>query len=203
MPHLQGFNEAAGIPRGRRDGPGPAGLVRRASMRPRVFPADDHRGWSSAMQGGQSFNEAAGIPRGRPRSSRRRSPKRVWRFNEAAGIPRGRQAEREANNERVAIASMRPRVFPAEDSGGEIVIDSRLDASMRPRVFPAEDVVWDGDRVVVDDASMRPRVFPAEDDRVSSKTCEHITASMRPRVFPAEDVSPCGPRTLTTSALLQ
>ena len=59
------FNEAAGIPRGRpqhgfRHGPG-----QRASMRPRVFPAEDpHARWqpSSARCG---FNEAAGIPRGR------------------------------------------------------------------------------------------------------------------------------------------
>ena len=37
-------------------------------------------------------------------------------------------------------------------------------ASMRPRVFPAEDATdgWTADRPNV--ASMRPRVFPAEDN---------------------------------------
>ena len=35
---------------------------------------------------------------------------------------------------------MRPRVFPAEDIGDEL-LDAGIDdpASMRPRVFPAED----------------------------------------------------------------
>ena len=61
------------------------------------------------------------------------------------------------------------------------------DASMRPRVFPAEDIrqagVVDGDFV----ASMRPRVFPAEDAFCAAMHALDITASMRPRVFPAED----------------
>ena len=64
-PASPGFNEAAGIPRGR--------LARQV------------RGeWRAA-----SFNEAAGIPRGRPSTGPPRSsgPRR---FNEAAGIPRGR-----------------------------------------------------------------------------------------------------------------
>ena len=59
------FNEAAGIPRGRRDDAVQAGPFLRASMRPRVFPAEDYR-------------------------TRRRAPSPVRRFNEAAGIPRGR-----------------------------------------------------------------------------------------------------------------
>ena len=61
------FNEAAGIPRGRRHVPA-----------------------SGACQG-RGFNEAAGIPRGR-----RGAPVTDWcvvdhGFNEAAGIPRGRR----------------------------------------------------------------------------------------------------------------
>ena len=37
-------------------------------------------------------------------------------------------------------ASMRPRVFPAEDPPVAILLDPPyLQASMRPRVFPAED----------------------------------------------------------------
>ena len=68
------FNEAAGIPRGRRL----AQVTRRrsrhdrariASMRPRVFPAEDHQHGQRSMltRTFQSFNEAAGIPRGRRR----------------------------------------------------------------------------------------------------------------------------------------
>ena len=37
-------------------------------------------------------------------------------------------------------ASMRPRVFPAEDPGLPLRPGPRYRASMRPRVFPAEDV---------------------------------------------------------------
>ena len=63
------------------------------------------------------------------------------------------------------LASMRPRVFPAEDERGQVVERPPAAASMRPRVFPAEDgQSWRqtrGDQV----ASMRPRVFPAEDAR--------------------------------------
>ena len=60
-------------------------------------------------------------------------------------------------------------------------------ASMRPRVFPAEDVLpaRQPDRGIV--ASMRPRVFPAEDLRDVYVTTAAARASMRPRVFPAED----------------
>ena len=36
---------------------------------------------------------------------------------------------------------MRPRVFPAEDVGGNDHIVRVIIASMRPRVFPAEDVM--------------------------------------------------------------
>ena len=70
----QCFNEAAGIPRGRDPYAGDAGSICELV---RV-----------------SFNEAAGIPRGRPHGAigcftpRSRST----RFNEAAGIPRGRRA---------------------------------------------------------------------------------------------------------------
>ena len=35
---------------------------------------------------------------------------------------------------------MRPRVFPAEDSGSPAEAAGAAEASMRPRVFPAEDV---------------------------------------------------------------
>ena len=36
---------------------------------------------------------------------------------------------------------MRPRVFPAEDRGGEHGTPTPAQASMRPRVFPAEDIL--------------------------------------------------------------
>ena len=60
-----GFNEAAGIPRGRLGVRLPAVDLVSASMRPRVFPAEDR--FPSLMGGDSStrFNEAAGIPRGR------------------------------------------------------------------------------------------------------------------------------------------
>ena len=61
-----GFNEAAGIPRGRRTLSSPGRPApRRASMRPRVFPAEDPCARSTCAGCATSFNEAAGIPRGR------------------------------------------------------------------------------------------------------------------------------------------
>ena len=114
-------------------------------------------------------------------------------------------------------ASMRPRVFPAEDRRVDDDGNLVLPASMRPRVFPAEDLL--GPRQFALEyrgASMRPRVFPAEDlDRLRpvpvglrrfneaagiprgrlrgrhtdarSRHANLQGASMRPRVFPAED----------------
>ena len=60
------FNEAAGIPRGRLGlrRLAPAALPE-ASMRPRVFPAEDIPGSTSGTCTFSGFNEAAGIPRGR------------------------------------------------------------------------------------------------------------------------------------------
>ena len=84
------FNEAAGIPRGRQ--PRHVGEVVEsvASMRPRVFPAEDRLTTTRRRPMFVSFNEAAGIPRGRPEP----------------------EPESEPEPE---DASMRPRVFPAED----------------------------------------------------------------------------------------
>ena len=70
---LQRFNEAAGIPRGRL----PVVLPRispalGASMRPRVFPAEDGAPVVGTPGCGKGFNEAAGIPRGRLASLARR-----------------------------------------------------------------------------------------------------------------------------------
>ena len=63
------------------------------------------------------------------------------------------------------LASMRPRVFPAEDCGKVNLAAGWQYASMRPRVFPAEDLAiaqpLQATNAVI--ASMRPRVFPAED----------------------------------------
>ena len=210
-------------------------IDRLASMRPRVFPAEDltdalpavrekgrfneaagiPRGRRSGLRkccGTTSrFNEAAGIPRGRP-TVRPRSIRRHRRFNEAAGIPRGRLRDGPRLEARPVLASMRPRVFPAEDpdggSGGGS--DARV-ASMRPRVFPAEDSDTRARQTVPGGASMRPRVFPAEDrhrgrpellgrpgfneaagiprgrQQENAALRGRVRASMRPRVFPAED----------------
>ena len=109
-----GFNEAAGIPRGRRS------LL-----------------WRSRTTTG-CFNEAAGIPRGRRGDGGTLAIVR-YRFNEAAGIPRGRHGTLDTDKGALLIASMRPRVFPAEDGGRAAGAHRRRLASMRPRVFPAED----------------------------------------------------------------
>ena len=61
-----------------------------ASMRPRVFPAEDRRPGAPWRRGPRRFNEAAGIPRGRLHQGVPTSNGR-WSFNEAAGIPRGRR----------------------------------------------------------------------------------------------------------------
>ena len=143
------FNEAAGIPRGRRVGAADAATAR-ASMRPRVFPAETHAlaareprpcaSMRPRVRKTNSFNEAAGIPRGRQKPGARRS-KGPRGFNEAAGIPRGRHTDFYLGLAPTNNASMRPRVFPAEDRGSGSLQRLRLHASMRPRVFPAEDVV--------------------------------------------------------------
>ena len=61
-------------------------------------------------------------------------------FNEAAGIPRGRRVEGDLTGRDRRHASMRPRVFPAEDIRSSEQRVGRRRASMRPRVFPAEDI---------------------------------------------------------------
>ena len=98
-------------------------------------------------------------------------------------------AQRAVRSRTADDASMRPRVFPAEDIHRRADHARGLLASMRPRVFPAEDVVVPAGLVVLPlVASMRPRVFPAEDGEVRPLTTGGVAASMRPRVFPAEDV---------------
>ena len=155
------FNEAAGIPRGRPPDSEGDSHQRGASMRPRVFPAEDvlgyramsakwrsfneaagiprgrHRHHSTSHSGASGFNEAAGIPRGR-RITTRFSCSSMSRFNEAAGIPRGRHrchrsghGSLDGFNEAAGIPRGRRR--PA------VAVARGPDASMRPRVFPAED----------------------------------------------------------------
>ena len=132
-------------------------------MRPRVFPAEDLEVVTTDQSVVSCFNEAAGIPRGRPIVGDELVGD-MGRFNEAAGIPRGRRIDRGCHAHH-GRASMRPRVFPAEDrppGQGRIPVQR---ASMRPRVFPAEDVRYLFAGIDTCLASMRPRVFPAEDDR--------------------------------------
>ena len=107
------FNEAAGIPRGRRKDSTALALRLAASMRPRVFPAEDqcspHRTCAEtgasmrprvfpaedfhAVQHGPRPGAASMRPRVFPaedtRAGRAPLPMR-FSFNEAAGIPRGR-----------------------------------------------------------------------------------------------------------------
>ena len=64
------------------------------------------------------------------------------------------------------------------------------DASMRPRVFPAENAQKSAEAAAVGVASMRPRVFPAENVESHQVIAGPRDASMRPRVFPAENTIP-------------
>ena len=108
-------------------------------MRPRVFPAEDHQPVSLRQRDARRFNEAAGIPRGRQQDATRPAARRCS-FNEAAGIPRGRRPTPgtaghagERFNEAAGIPRGRLQVrVPPGRSGA---------ASMRPRVFPAEDLL--------------------------------------------------------------
>ena len=111
-----------------------------ASMRPRVFPAEDTNQANRHCIFHTRFNEAAGIPRGRLRQPGRRR-RRDGRFNEAAGIPRGRRAT-------PPPAPPKPRRF--NEAAG--IPRGRRATPTPPRRWP--------------DASMRPRVLPAEDQRV-------------------------------------
>ena len=132
------FNEAAGIPRGtlgdlrgveridrasmrprvfpaEHDGAhGGRGRGRRASMRPRVFPAEHLMCSAWRPSGTTGFNEAAGIPRGTLGATGAAITSTATGFNEAAGIPRGTRSASRTLTFRSAWASMRPRVFPAE-----------------------------------------------------------------------------------------
>ena len=90
------------------------GHAGQASMRPRVFPAERPRAFSRPVAESLCFNEAAGIPRGRPILGYGFAPVQQG-FNEAAGIPRGRHKEEVVSQASMPPASMRPRVFPAED----------------------------------------------------------------------------------------
>ena len=83
------FNEAAGIPRGRRIPIDTRVASADPSMRPRVFPAEDGVNPEGRHESGLAFNEAAGIPRGR-HASHTLDGQVIPTFNEAAGIPRGR-----------------------------------------------------------------------------------------------------------------
>ena len=85
------------------------------------------------------------------------------------------------------LASMRPRVFPAEDLDKEPLQRATQGASMRPRVFPAEDIRRTPfvslllSRFNEAAGIPRGRQAPGLTDQGA------VEASMRPRVFPAED----------------
>ena len=131
-------------------------------MRPRVFPAEDATPALGLGMRHHRFNEAAGIPRGRPPRPAR-TPKPTSSFNEAAGIPRGRRTPAPA----ISPASAGFNEAAGIPRGRLVLRDEQVDrvlASMRPRVFPAEDLLVRGAATASPrPASMRPRVFPAED----------------------------------------
>ncbi len=60
-------------------------------------------------------------------------------------------------------------------------------ASMRPRLFTAENIVDDGGFRWLGEASMRPRLFTAENLRARGLQGTAPSASMRPRLFTAEN----------------
>ena len=171
---LSCFNEAAAIHRGRRDQPGHEGRHRPASMRPRLFTAEDGAAWQCVCRTVRRFNEAAAIHRGR-RRRRSVSPRPRDCFNEAAAIHRGRRGRRRSRfarqprfNEAAAIhRGRRGRSRPARMEVWS--------ASMRPRLFTAEDQRAARRGGVDDRASMRPRLFTAEDlnDRRGNLTLEY------------------------------
>ena len=110
-----------------------------ASMRPRVFPAEDpwqRRRASSAPR--PCFNEAAGIPRGR-RGGLHHPRLGVRRFNEAAGIPRGRQVPASYSDCSRVSCFNEAAGIPRGRRDRPIRCSPTGQASMRPRVFPAED----------------------------------------------------------------
>ncbi len=163
-------------------------LLLAASMRPRVFPAEDVVSAESSLRTLICFNEAAGIPRGRRRSLPPPAP-RSPRFNEAAGIPRGRLqnhdrkgVENPSFNEAAGIPRGRPG-FSLGCAGLGAV------ASMRPRVFPAEDLARRECSAVLatsfNEAAGIPRGRRC--DGRFQRARGYWVASMRPRVFPAED----------------
>ena len=90
-------------------------------------------------------------------------------------------------------ASMRPRVFPAEDRDVGRVPATRELASMRPRVFPAEDPAEQPfgrpPPLRFNEAAGIPRGRLMPNHRSIGVG---LAASMRPRVFPAEDACRSG-----------
>ena len=55
-----------------------AARVHHASMRPRVFPAENRKRLGTAPRSTSCFNEAAGIPRGKPKPRRHRTRSTSW-----------------------------------------------------------------------------------------------------------------------------
>ena len=159
-----GFNEAAGIPRGRRNSMLMKINMLQASMRPRVFPAED-----SIPSISCPLVDAASM---RPR------------------VFPAEDCDRVGGVVRLESASMRPRVFPAEDRhpAERDAGDGDLEASMRPRVFPAEDFTSAVDglnsAIGFNEAAGIPRGRRATSAIFNAQAGQ---ASMRPRVFPAED----------------
>ena len=189
-----GFNEAAGIPRGKRI------RLRR----------------SSAVNLVARFNEAAGIPRGKPRfqinprsfNEARYSPRKplvTWVsistcFNEAAGIPRGKRDRRVpcARHDRIR-ASMRPRVFPAENTRSWHHLSEkwlRVSPKTSRTEWPEQPVTGFNEAAGIPRGKRRSRCPRCRCRGLQPRPRRKIrdlrlaaAASMRPRVFPAENRS--------------
>ena len=114
------FNEAAGIPRGRLNGLDMVCLSRTSFNEAAGIPRGRPRAGGPASTCSGGFNEAAGIPRGRPRVAVHAGIDHYVSFNEAAGIPRGRLRRGMERPTARTSASMRPRVFPAEDIANSV-----------------------------------------------------------------------------------
>ena len=169
------FNEAAGIPRGRRpDRRGEDRHLRRASMRPRVFPAEDPAGWQLT----RPEATASMRPRVFPAEDLAVADLclcHLTSFNEAAGIPRGRLVP-DGQVTLIKSASMRPRVFPAEDPARAGAASTDRSSFNEAAGIPRGRLGHVRDAVDVAAASMRPRVFPAEDGSTTRRsTCRWWT----------------------------
>ena len=132
------FNEAAAFHRGERGDILQGDRDLAASMRQRLFTAENPRSRGHLGRIKCRFNEAAAFHRGEP-SRAENMLRRARSFNEAAAFHRGELIGL-ARCPICGSASMRPRLFTAENPGAMRRSRPSATASMRPRLFTAENI---------------------------------------------------------------